>query len=482
MEAFFEILPIPEMVTPVPIPSDRIQTSTESFRDPSGFLYFKGKTLLRQVNHRYRDNYECLMNSGLYRRLTQAGCLVTHEEMRLDEAASAEAYRVLRPQWIPFISYPYEWSFRQLQDAALLTLKIQKESLGFEMSLKDASAYNIQFWKGQPVLVDTLSFERYQEGKPWIAYRQFCQHFLGPLALMSYTDARLSQLLRIHLDGIPLDLVSSLLPARSFARLSLFIHLYLHSKTQRHFANRPSVRKPQEVSRHAALGLVDNLESAVRRLKWRPPPSEWSDYYAGTNYGSEAFRFKQQQVHDILRALDPRPRILWDLGANTGEFSRLASALGILTIAFDADPVCVEKNYLECKARQEPHLLPLLQDLTNPSSALGWESLERKSLISRGPADAVLALALIHHLALSNNLPLSRIAAFFGGICRFLVIEFVPKGDSQVSRLLASREDIFPNYDQANFEREFMQYFKIRNSTPIPGTMRTLYWMEKSGE
>ncbi len=451
----------------------------ESFRDPSGYLYHKGEMLLRQVNPCYRENYEYLMTSGLYDQLTRAEFLVAHEELGVEEAATNEAYKVLRPELIPFISYPYEWSFSQLQDAALLTLRIQRESLKWGMSLKDCSAYNVQFRNGRPIFIDTLSFEKYQDGRPWIAYRQFCQHFLAPLALMAYTDARLNQLSRVHIDGVPLDLASSLLPSRTYARFGLLFHIHLHAKSQTHFAKRNAPSSSRRVSRHSALGLVDNLHASIRRMKWQPLNSEWSDYYAATNYSPEAFQSKKQLVAQILGQINPRPLMIWDLGANTGEFSRLASEMGIQTISFDADHSCVERNYLECRNRGERNLLPLLLDLTNPSSSLGWENRERKSLLERGPVDTVLALALIHHLALSNNLPLSKIAAFLGRICRSLVIEFVPKTDSQAAKLLSSREDIFRNYDQVSFQQEFSRFFRIRFSASISGTQRTIYWMEK---
>ena len=275
------------------------------------------------------------------------------------------------------------------------------------MSLKDGTAYNIQFRNGKPLLIDTLSFERYPEGQPWVAYRQFCQHFLAPLALASYSDVRLSQLLRVHLDGIPLDLASRLLPLQTRFRFSLLTHLHLHAKAQTHFADKPPRRSYRRVSRTAFLGLIENLESCVRALSWSPPKNEWSAYYGSTNYSSEALWHKQQLVAGFLDRMRPKPKMVWDLGANTGLFSRLASNRGMATIAFDQDPACVEENYQVCRQRGEPNILPLLIDLTNPSPNLGWHSRERMSLLERGSPDAILALALIHHLAIANNLPLS---------------------------------------------------------------------------
>ena len=215
----------------------QIHINAGSFRDPSGFVFDKNGTLLRQINGCYRQDFEALQQSGLLQSLHKSSDLISHEEVGIENAASSEAYRVIKPERIPFVSYPYEWSFSQLKDAALLTLTIQLKSLEYCLSLKDASAYNIQFMNGKPIFIDTLSFERHVEGTPWVAYGQFCQHFLAPLALMSHVDVRLGQLLRVHLDGIPLDLASRLLPFSTLFRPGIFFHLHLHSKSQQKYAN-----------------------------------------------------------------------------------------------------------------------------------------------------------------------------------------------------------------------------------------------------
>lgn len=459
--------------------NDSIEALPSSFRDPSGFLFFDGGVLYRQVNLGYREDYDRLLSSGLYGSLVDAGLLVAHREVGPRPPESPECYKVLRPEPLPFISYPFEWSFSQLRDAALTTLAIQRRCLDRGMSLKDGSAYNIQFRKGEPLLIDTLSFERYSEGSPWSGYRQFCQHFLAPLALAGYSDVRLSQLLRVHLDGIPLDLASRLLPFRTRFRFSLLTHLHLHAKAQTHYADKPGRRVRRAVSRRALLGLIENLESCVGGLRWTPPRDDWASYYGDTNYSDEGFRHKQQLVSEFLDLIRPKPDMVWDLGANTGLFSRLAASRGMTTIAFDQDPACVERNYRVCRQEGITNLLPLWVDLTNPSPNLGWHGRERMSLLERGSPDAVLALALIHHLAIANNLPLSRLAGFFGELCRSLIIEFVPKTDSQVRRLLASREDIFPDYTQQAFEQAFSRYFEIRTVRQISQSERSLYQMER---
>lgn len=449
-----------------------------SFRDPSGFLFWKDGSLYREVSVAYRAHYDHLMQSGFYDSLVDAGLLVAHEEVPGEYGTTDSVYKVLRPDVIPFVSYPYEWCFSQLKDAALATLEIQKRALDSGMILKDASAYNIQFVKGKPILVDTLSFEKHREGQTWVGYRQFCQHFLAPLALMSYTDIRLNQLLRVYIDGVPLDLASSLLPFRTYLSFSLLSHIHLHARSQKYFAGKRVDRGKRGMSRVGFLGLVDNLESSVRRLKWRPKGTAWAEYYEEeSSYSEGALEQKKRVVGEFLD--ETRPKTVWDLGANTGLFSRVAGARGIQTISFDIDPAAVEMNYLDCVEEGDTNILPLLLDLTNPSPNVGWENRERMSILERGPADTALALALIHHLAIGNNLPFGRVAAFFSRICDSLVIEFVAKSDSQVQRLLQSREDIFEDYTQQAFVEAFSEAFSVQRVVDIEGMDRTLYLMRR---
>jgi ribosomal protein L11 methylase PrmA len=449
-----------------------------SFRDPHGFIFYHDDTLYRQVNESYREEYDLLVDSGLYRKLVDGGLLIGHEETDLSLAAAEGAYRVIAPRRVSFISYPHEWSFSQLKDAALATLDIQKKALGHGMSLKDCSAYNIQFDRGRPVFIDTLSFERYVEGEPWVAYRQFCQHFLAPLALMSLKDVRLSQLFRIYIDGIPLDLASSLLPGRSKLSFGLMTHLHLHARYQhRYEGETDKPRAGKKVTLNGLRGIIDSLGSAVGKLRWTPGGTEWAEYYDDTNYTEAGLEEKDRLLSDFLSRV-PKGTV-WDLGANTGRFSRIAAGGGNNVIAFDIDPAAVERNYLDVKREGREDLLPLLLDLTNPSAGMGWGERERMSLSSRGPADTVLALALIHHLAISNNLPFDRIARYMAELCDSLIIEFVPKTDSQVRRLLVCREDIFDDYRQERFEAHFGRYFEIQRAERILDSQRTLYLMKK---
>ena len=449
-----------------------------SFRDPDGCLFGSDGDLFRAVNESYREDYGRLLKSGLYDALIERGWLIPHKEV--DAKKDVPAWLTIQPEPITFISYPYEWCFSQLKDAALLTLDLQLAALEHGMSLKDASAYNIQFHQGRPVMIDTLSFEKYVEGTPWAAYRQFCQHFLAPLALMAKTDVALNKLLIAHIDGIPLDLAGKLLPRSSWFNIGLLMHLHLHAMTQKKYSDNSASNngsKGRPVSKAGMIGIIQSLRNAVQKLVWRPGGTEWGDYYNITNYSDDAFGTKQKLVRRFLEKANPEQ--VWDLGANNGVFSRIAADLNVPTISFDIDPSAVELNYKTVRDKNEEKLLPLLLDLTNPSPSLGWNGNERDSFFQRGPTDCIMALALIHHLAISNNVPFHKIAEFFHNLCEYLIIEFVPKEDSQVQKLLSSRVDIFNEYDQAHFENVFSEYFTIERAEPITHSMRTLYLMQK---
>ena len=450
-----------------------------SFRDPSGVIFRRDGVIFRQVNLTYQEHYDQLVSSGLYAFLSGSGLLVQHEEIQSGQKFTPDGYKILKPELVPFVSYPYEWSFSQLKDAALTTLVIQKNALDFGMTLQDASAFNIQWLRGKPVLIDTLSFLRYDEGQPWIAYKQFCQNFLAPLALMSYKHIGSGLLSRIYLDGIPLDVASALLPVRTRLKPSLAMHIHLHARAQKKFAASPGsgIRRKMRFNRRAFLGLIDSLETAIKQLRWKPGQTDWAEYYNEDPYPPEALADKVEVIKESLEEVGPKS--VWDLGANTGMFSRIASDLGINVISFDKDPSVIEQSYLDSVDRNETKILPLLLDPATPSPRIGWASRERMNLEDRGPVDMLFALALVHHLAIAGNVPLAMIAEFFSSLCRWIVVEFVPKDDRQVQRLLAARQDVFPCYTHEGFEKAFGQFFEIRSKHRLRGSERTIYVMQK---
>lgn len=427
----------------------------------------------RAVHKSYRANYELLKDSGLYKKLVGKGWLVAHEEIPVPEGLGDDIITVLEPEQVPMISYPYEWCFSQLKDAARLTLAVQELALAHGMTLKDANAYNIQFLRGRPVLIDTLSFEKREDGEPWVAYRQFCQHFLAPLAVMARTHVSLGLLSREFLDGIPLEVAAKMLPWGSRFNLGLFTHIHLHARQQQRHGMQPksSAAKPK-ISELGMRGILDSLRTTVQKLEYRPGGTEWGDYYENTNYSDDAFEAKSRLVSGMIKSVGPK--VVWDVGANEGVFSRLAVEQGIETVSFDIDPAAVEKNYRHMKAKKETTLLPLVLDVTNPSPGLGWAGEERSTIESRGPGDLVLALALVHHLAISNNVPLSMLADYFAKLGRSLIVEFVPKSDSQVVHLLRSRQDIFPNYHLDGFKDAFAAKFELIEEVVVAGSDRTM--------
>ena len=444
-----------------------------SFRDPSGYVYSENGEIFRRINPAYLPSYRKLIGSGLFRHLVKAAMLIPHKELagQIPESDGL----VIRPQRIPMISYPYEWSFGMLKDAALLTLRIHLTALAYGMVLKDASAYNIQFIGCRPVLIDTLSFESYEDGAHWNAYGQFCRHFLAPLMLMRHSDIRLNQLLRVYPDGIPLDLADKLLHGRG--GLSALIHIRWHAKAiRKHEGGHGKILSgsqlfPLPLKQH--MRLIRHLQTSVEKLEYRSGGSEWGLYHSHTSYSGAAACGKTAAVEELLQMAGGRR--IWDFGANDGYYTRLALKQGAeLAAAFDSDPDAVENNYRQGKKYGE-NILPLMLDLNNPSGGTGFAARERMPLQERGNPDCIMMLAVIHHLAISNNVPLEKIASWLAELAPHVIIEFVPKEDPRVQSLLKCRKDIFPDYTRTGFERAFTEFFQMEKRIGLPDSLREIY-------
>lgn len=448
-----------------------------SFRDPAGFMFRRDGEFLRQVNESYESTFRTLMDSGLYASLVDDGLLIPHETVDLNLAPEPGAAAVLRPEQLKFVSYPFEWSFSQLKAAALATLHVQRRALDHGLSLKDSSARNIQLHAGRPTLIDSLSFEPYESGFPWVGYRQFCQHFLAPLAVMAHTDARLSGLLQSHLDGLPLNLAARLLPWRSRLRTGLLMHVHLHSRSQARAATASRTRADLagRMSRRRLDALLESLESTVRRITWNPDDTPWAGYGDQTSYSDRALADKKRLVAEYLATVSVES--VWDIGGNTGDFSRLAAARGVPVVSIDSDPGAIDLNYRRMAANGEPDLFPIVADITNPSPSLGWDNREIASLTARGPAGLVMALALIHHVAIGNNTGFDRLARLLAALAPNLLIEFVPPDDPMVLGLVAMRNHEFPWYKQNEFESAFGRHFEVQRSDGIADSKRRLYLM-----
>jgi hypothetical protein len=410
------------------------------------------------------------------------GLLVEHADVAATVAAAPGAVAVIRPRVVDVISYPYEWCFSQLQEAALLTLDLQSRALDAGMRLRDASAYNVQFDAGRPIFIDSLSFEVAPDTEPWPAYRQFCEQFLAPLALMALRDPRCGLMLRDFIDGIPLELAAALLPWRTRLNLGLSAHIHLHARAQRRAgggvapgeggAAPPSRR----ISSTGQRALLDSLRRTVAGMRFEPRGG-WADYATSTSYSEAATASKAAIVRGMLETA--AGRTVWDLGANTGVYSALAAEAGYRVVAFDQDASSVEAHWRRVRGDGNPAVLPLVLDLTNPSPALGWGLRERRSFLERGEPDVLLALALVHHLAIGNNVPLEGVADLFARIAPHAIVEFVPKEDPMTRRLLAARPDIFDRYSIEGFRDAFASRFRVVRESVITESPRTLFLLER---
>lgn len=442
-----------------------------SFKDPSGFIFEADGKVYRQVNKLYAAQYQQLMQSGLYNTLIANNQLLPHTVVDENITGDTEWYTTLLPEQLSFISYPYEWCFDELRDAALLTLSLVRTSLEYGMILKDATPFNIQFHKGRPVFIDTLSFDIYTPSKPWVAYRQFCETFLFPLYLEHYLKIDCIKLLSTYLTGIPVEVTAKLLPNKSKWNLGVRLHVLLQNNIKK---NKTTTAAAVVFSKQKLINLVSHLESIIRSLQpGYPPVTTWSNYYEETILGKEYLHQKEMLLKKFVTSLSYTT--VADLGANDGYFTRILAEKDKSVIAIDSDSRCINSLYQYIQKQSVPNITALIADLSNPTPAVGFANTERDSLPERLKPDLVLALALVHHLVIGKNIPLIRLAPFFATLAPQLIIEFVPREDEKVKQLLHTREDIFSDYTIENFEHYFSLYFTMKAKEVIPGTTRILY-------
>lgn len=447
-----------------------------SYRDPSGFVFVKDAVLYRQVNKVYMAEFDLLNSSGFYSKLIEKKWLIPHETINQNLTGNTDWHATLKPEPVAVITYPYEWSFDMLKDAALLTLQITRTSIEHGMILKDASAYNIQWHKGRPCFIDSLSFEKYNDTEPWIAYRQFCEHFLGPLVLMHYRKTALQPMQMAWPDGIPLHIVSSLLPWRSRLSLHTYLHIHLNARVA---AKGDKAGKSVKFSKQKLLNLLLSLETLIRKLQLPVQKTNWSAYYDEASGRGDYLDRKMEIIRKWLSSFKDVNTVA-DLGANDGVFSQLAVANGFYTIASDMDPYCINNLYLAIKKAGSANLQPLIADLSNPSPAIGVNNAERTQLTERIRSDAGMALALVHHLAIGKNIPFGSIAEFFARVVnKYLIIEFVPKSDEKVQLMLRGKKDIYTSYSEETFAKEFGDRFRLIEKQPVGDSGRVMYLLGK---
>lgn len=450
-----------------------------SFRDPSGYIQVKDDEIYRYINPVYFENYRALTDSGFYKKLIDTGLMVSHTEIE----ATAD-YIIIKPERIPFFSYPYEWSFSQYKHAALHTLKLQKYALQNGFTLKDATAFNVTFHNGAPVFVDTLSFDIYAHGEPWRAYKQFLTHFLVPLVLAKYYGSEMLKTLQQYIDGMPLQQAVKLLPFTARFSPILYSNIYLTAKYDTKYSGdkNAGAEKKINISKESQLKIIDSLYNYIKDLSLNEK-TEWKDYYTVTNYDAAAFEYKKQLVKKWHNAIKAKKVV--DLGGNDGTFSRVLKDDATEILVTDIDPNAVDYNYQQVLKNKEYNLLPLVSDLLNPSPGIGFNNKERIPLqerIAQNNYDVALALALIHHISLSGNVPFSMSAQMFASLTPYLIIEFPDRDDSWVSFLLKSKREFaghFDYYNRNNFEKEYAVFYDVIEQEQIPGTHRTLYLLKR---
>lgn len=450
-----------------------MQAISSSYRDNSGFVFKENDIFFRAVNSNYIPVYEKLMTSGLYDKLQEKNLFIAHEEIDVNNSGLA---KILIPTQLPFISYAYEWSFSMLKDAAICTLRNALYAFEHGMVLKDANTHNIQFLNGKPILIDSLSFENYVEGESWIAYRQFCECFLAPLLLMKYTSSSMNKLMLAYPNGIPLSVCKSLLPWKAKINMNVYLHVVLATKIITKLEVE-SNKKTTHFSKLKFKNLLKGLYDFVSSLSLPISKTTWDDYYAETILSKTYLEEKKKLVYQFLNEIEFKSLV--DLGANDGEFSLHFANTDKKIIAIDEDVNCIERLYNLCKEKKITNVHPLINDLTTPTPAIGWNNDERENISSRIHADVTLALALIHHLAIANNVPLPKILSYFHSLSPYLVIEFVAKEDAKVKALLRHRKDIFDDYTLADFKNYVKPLFEILNEQKVGNEERWLFLLKR---
>jgi len=454
-----------------------------SFRDRHGRVFYVGEDVFRGLSAKALADWELLSNTRFFGKLTDEGSIVGSRlvDSHPSTPPASDWAAVLQHDRIPFVSYPYEWAFSMLKDAAELQLRLLQEALAEDLILKDATSYNVQWRGSQPVFIDVASFEPYRQGEPWSGYRQFCQLFLYPLQLQAHKNLSFHGWLRGSLEGIDSEDLAAVMSWRDRLRSGIFLHVYMQAKMQQRYRQRDQDARRQirkaGFNRDLIVANIRGLQKLVKSLHWGQSDSTWSDYAGDNSYTQDDHLSKLDFVDQAAAAV--APALVWDLGANTGVFSRVAAEHARYVVAMDADHLAVERHYAALKKEGNRKILPLVNNLADPSPPLGWNGCERKSLPERGKPDLILALALIHHVVISANIPLQDFVSWLAEQSKAVVIEFVTKADPMVKTLLRNKDDQYEDYEQSFFETQVEQHFEIVRRLDLGSDTRTLYFLRQ---
>jgi hypothetical protein len=453
-----------------------------SFRDPLSRGYVDDSAVWRGLSEEGLADFEAYAATEAFARAQTDGRVVATTEVPVADAPIGPSWAgALRHERLRVITYPYEWAFSMLRDAARLQLELSREALAEGILTKDATSYNVQFDGARPVFIDVGSFERLVPGEPWPGYRQFCELFLNPLYVQAIAGVPFQPLLRGTIHGISPSVTASLIAGRGRLRRDLFTHVRLHARAEARYADADAERDVKGELQRAGFGpkLIDaqlaNLQRAVERVEWDESASTWSSYGERGHYSDADLDAKEAFVADATRAID-QPLVL-DLGANDGRFSRVAVAAGAsLAIAVDGDHLVVDHLYRALRREGETRILPLVMDLSDPSPGLGWRGRERPAFVDRVRPDLVLCLAVIHHLAISGTVPFPEIVRFLHDFSAPLVVEMPHRDDPMAARLLArKRAGLFDHYDRPRWEAALGERFEVDEQVTLPSGTRTLY-------
>lgn len=452
-----------------------------SFRDPTSRVYVRGDDVYRGLDERGLSDFRAVAASTFFPELLASGAVVGTELVDGPVADLDGWAGVLRHERVPTITYPYEWTFEMLRDAALLHLDITAAALAEGFITKDATAYNIQFDGTTPRFIDVGSFEPVRAGEPWFGYRQFCELFLNPLVLQAVVGVGHHAWLRGSLDGIAPSQLAPLIRGRHRLNRRLLVHVVLHARAEGRYADADRERDVGEELKRAGLGprvlaaQVENLRTTVTRLKWKAQRSTWADYAERGHYTDADLAAKDAFVTQAVQA--DRPPLVLDLGANDGRFSMLAVEHGAgRAIAVDSDHLVVDRLYRHLRDTGEARILPLVMDLADPSNGLGWQGRERPAFTERARPDLLLCLAVVHHLALTDTVPFELIVGMLADYGCPLVVEFPHRDDPMAARLLARKRDgLFDHYDRPQWEAALAERFAIERQETAPSGRRTLY-------
>ena len=453
---------------------------TGSFRDPLSRVFVSDDVILRGFTALGKADLDAVWSKKSIQDALESGKLISCEMVNPTDVGLGQPWvAAMKHPKVPVVSYPYEWTFSMLKEAALLQLDLTRTALADGVGVKDATPYNVQFIGSRPQFIDAGSFEVRKSSDPWYGYRQFCELFLYPLMLQSYLGVQYQPFLRGSVNGVSPDTMRKLLPRKILKpRTGRLTHVVLHAMAQDRFSASKVEVKKEAASAGLNASVLDatlrKLTKLVQSLTLKDSESTWSEYSDRAHYVESSLDEKDRFVRDAV-ASKHRSQV-WDIGCNDGRFSRIAAAHADYVVAMDADPLVIDRLYQTLRNEKNEKILPLYVDLADTGGGIGWRGTERTGLFSRGKPEIVLYLAVIHHLALTYNVPLAAQLDLLRDITPELVIEMPHIDDPMVKTLLRNkREGIHDDFNLETFEKLLGERFDVRSKMLLAGGTRTIF-------